>query len=132
MRYGIFVLASVVDLLIGSIFYVELRSMVVLEFELASLVVMYILTVGNMELVNLGKRMAVLVQELLALEESIGNVSTGMTADVIEQKLKKTRYSSLDAVVARYSQECDLKCSICQVLQSSYSIEVSALFDSTR
>ena len=66
--------------------------------------------------------MAVLVQELLALEERIGNVSTGLTSDVIEQKLKKTRYSSLDAVVARYSQECDIKCCICQVLRSSSTV----------
>ncbi|KAG0608896.1 hypothetical protein M758_8G141300 [Ceratodon purpureus] len=53
-------------------------------------------------------------EELLALEERIGNVSTGLTSDAIAQKLKRTRYSSLDAVVARYSQECDIKCSICQ------------------
>lgn len=53
-------------------------------------------------------------EELLALEERIGNVSTGVTSEVMAQKLKKTRYSSLDAVVARYSQECDIKCSICQ------------------
>lgn len=53
-------------------------------------------------------------EELLALEERIGNVSTGVSPDVLAQKLKKTRYSSLDAVVARYSQECDIKCSICQ------------------
>ena len=59
--------------------------------------------------------MAGLMQELLALEERIGNVSTGVSSEVMEQKLKKTRYSSLDAVVARYSQECDIKCSICQV-----------------
>lgn len=53
-------------------------------------------------------------EELLALEERIGNVSTGVSSEVMAQKLKKTRYSSLDAVVARYSQECDMKCSICQ------------------
>lgn len=56
------------------------------------------------------------VQELLALEERIGNVSTGVSSEAMAQKLKKTRYSSLDAVVARYSQESDIKCSICQVL----------------
>lgn len=66
--------------------------------------------------------MGVGVQELLALEERIGNVSTGLTSDAIAQKLKRTRYSSLDAVVARYSQECDIKCSICQVLGSSGSV----------
>jgi len=55
------------------------------------------------------------VQELLALEERIGNVSTGVTAEVVAQKLKRSRYSSLDVVVARFSEECDIKCSICQV-----------------
>lgn len=53
-------------------------------------------------------------EELLALEERIGNVSTGVSSEAMAQKLKKTRYSSLDAVVARYSQESDIKCSICQ------------------
>lgn len=53
-------------------------------------------------------------EELLALEERIGNVSTGVAPDVLAQKLKKSLYSSLDVVVARFSQECDVKCSICQ------------------
>lgn len=57
------------------------------------------------------------MQELLALEERIGNVSTGVAPDVLAQKLKKSLYSSLDVVVARFSQECDVKCSICQVTQ---------------
>jgi hypothetical protein len=54
-------------------------------------------------------------EELLALEERIGNVSTGVTAEVVAQKLKRSQYSSLDVVVARFSEECDIKCSICQV-----------------
>ncbi|CAM6044655.1 unnamed protein product [Sphagnum compactum] len=53
-------------------------------------------------------------EELLALEERIGNVSTGVTAEVVAQKLKRSQYSSLDVVVARFSEECDIKCSICQ------------------
>jgi hypothetical protein len=63
--------------------------------------------------------MVVFVQELLALEKRIGNVNIGVPSKMMAQKLKKTRYSSLDAVVARYSQECDIKCSICQVLHIS-------------
>jgi hypothetical protein len=55
------------------------------------------------------------VQELLALEERIGNVSTGVTLEVIGQRLKRSQYSSLDAVVDHFSEECDIKCSICQV-----------------
>ncbi|CAK9191731.1 unnamed protein product [Sphagnum troendelagicum] len=53
-------------------------------------------------------------EELLALEERIGNVSTGVTAEVVAQKLRRSQYSSLDVVVARFSEECDIKCSICQ------------------
>ncbi|CAK9215215.1 unnamed protein product [Sphagnum troendelagicum] len=53
-------------------------------------------------------------EELLALEERIGNVSTGVTAEVAAQKLKRSQYSSLDAMVAHFSEECDIKCSICQ------------------
>jgi hypothetical protein len=49
------------------------------------------------------------------LEERIGNVSTGVTAEVAAQKLKRSQYSSLDAMVAHFSEECDIKCSICQV-----------------
>jgi hypothetical protein len=54
------------------------------------------------------------VQELLALEETIGNVSTGVTFEVIHQRLKRSQYSSIDAVVDHFSDECDIKCSICQ------------------
>jgi len=42
-------------------------------------------------------------------------VSTGVTAEVAAQKLKRSQYSSLDAMVAHFSEECDIKCSICQV-----------------
>jgi hypothetical protein len=49
------------------------------------------------------------------LEERIGNVSTGVAAEVAAQKLKRSQYSSLDAMVAHFSEECDIKCSICQV-----------------
>jgi hypothetical protein len=54
-------------------------------------------------------------EELLALEERIGNVSTGVTFEVIHQRLKRSQYSSIDAVVDHFSEECDIKCSICQV-----------------
>jgi len=53
-------------------------------------------------------------EELLALEERIGNVSTGLTPDEVVEKLTKSYYSSLDAVTASYSEEYDIKCSICQ------------------
>lgn len=60
------------------------------------------------------------LQELLALEERIGNVSTGLTPDEVVEKLTKSYYSSLDAVTASYSEEYDIKCSICQVIMSSF------------
>jgi hypothetical protein len=55
------------------------------------------------------------LQELLALEDRIGNVSTGLTAEAVAEKLKRSCYSSLDVVGAEFSQEYDTKCSICQV-----------------
>jgi hypothetical protein len=55
------------------------------------------------------------LQELLALEDRIGNVSTGLTAEAVTEKLKRSCYSSLDVVGAQFSQEYDTKCSICQV-----------------
>ncbi len=55
------------------------------------------------------------LQELLALEDRIGNVSTGLTAEAVAEKLKRSCYSSLDVVGAQFSQEYDTKCSICQV-----------------
>ncbi|KAH7296091.1 hypothetical protein KP509_26G008400 [Ceratopteris richardii] len=53
-------------------------------------------------------------EELLALEERIGNVSTGLDEERISLCLRESKYSSLDAAVAAISQESDIKCSICQ------------------
>lgn len=53
-------------------------------------------------------------EELLALEERIGNVSTGLSDESISKCLRETKYSSLDATVAALSQDCDMKCCICQ------------------
>jgi hypothetical protein len=47
-------------------------------------------------------------------------VSTGLTPDEVVEKLTKSYYSSLDAVTASYSEEYDIKCSICQVIMSSF------------
>jgi hypothetical protein len=63
--------------------------------------------------------MVVFVQELLALEKRIGNVNIGVPSKMMAQKLKKTRYSLLDAVVVRNSQECAIKYSICHVFHIS-------------
>ncbi|CAK9870797.1 unnamed protein product [Sphagnum jensenii] len=53
-------------------------------------------------------------EELLALEDRIGNVSTGLTVEAVADKLKTSYYSSLNMAIARFSQEYDIKCSICQ------------------
>lgn len=53
-------------------------------------------------------------EELLALEESIGNVSTGLSDEIISKCLRESKYSSLYVTVASRSQESDMKCSICQ------------------
>ena len=56
-----------------------------------------------------------LFQDLLALEERIGNVNTGLSEDIIQKCLKVAHYSSLDAASAIISQENEVKCCICQV-----------------
>eukprot|EP00249_Psilotum_nudum_P012003 c23520_g1_i1 orf=144-2543(+) len=53
-------------------------------------------------------------EELLALEERIGNVNTGLTDEAIAKCLRTSKYSSLDVTVATVSQESEVKCSICQ------------------
>ncbi|KAJ7558326.1 hypothetical protein O6H91_04G033700 [Diphasiastrum complanatum] len=53
-------------------------------------------------------------EELLALEERIGNVCTGLTEDGISEKLKTIKYSSQDASATSPLQETVVKCSICQ------------------
>eukprot|EP00249_Psilotum_nudum_P022556 c28562_g3_i2 orf=676-3363(+) len=53
-------------------------------------------------------------EELLALEERIGNVSTGLSDETIAKCLRTSKYTSLDATVAVISQESEVKCSVCQ------------------
>ncbi|BBM98183.1 hypothetical protein MPTK1_1g11510 [Marchantia polymorpha subsp. ruderalis] len=53
-------------------------------------------------------------EELLALEERIGNVSTGLNPDMVNKRLKRSKYSSQAVAVSSCSQESDIKCSICQ------------------
>ncbi|MCO5561212.1 hypothetical protein L7F22_014833 [Adiantum nelumboides] len=53
-------------------------------------------------------------EELLALEERIGNVNTGLDEEKIALSLRESKYSSLDATVAAISQDSDIKCSVCQ------------------
>lgn len=53
-------------------------------------------------------------EELLALEEMIGNVNTGLSEDNVDKCLKTSTYSCSDATSGGNSQESDLKCSICQ------------------
>ena len=55
-------------------------------------------------------------QELLALEESIGNVCTGLKEDMISRCLKGHTYVQKDDC---NQEDSEMKCSICQVnLQS--------------
>ena len=51
-------------------------------------------------------------QELLALEESIGNVCTGLKEDMISRCLKGNTYVQKDDCNQEVSE---MKCSICQV-----------------
>jgi hypothetical protein len=55
-------------------------------------------------------------QELLALEERIGNVSTGINEDIVTKMLKQRTFSSW-----RLKASSDLEpCCICQVLICSW------------
>ncbi|KAJ7535461.1 hypothetical protein O6H91_12G035100 [Diphasiastrum complanatum] len=53
-------------------------------------------------------------EDLLALEERIGNVCTGVTEDVISKNLIRRNYSSRDVADSSTSLETEVKCSICQ------------------
>lgn len=53
-------------------------------------------------------------EELLALEERIGNVNTGLSDDIIAKCLKQSTYASSNITAAAVSQESEIKCSICQ------------------
>ncbi|KAI5054498.1 hypothetical protein GOP47_0030606 [Adiantum capillus-veneris] len=53
-------------------------------------------------------------EELLALEERIGNVNTGLNEDEVKKCLKVSMHSCSDVAVMVNSQECDSKCSVCQ------------------
>lgn len=53
-------------------------------------------------------------EELLALEERIGNVSTGLSDETMAKCLKTSKYSSSDITIAVATHESDIKCSICQ------------------
>ncbi|XVF48179.1 hypothetical protein PTKIN_Ptkin03bG0169800 [Pterospermum kingtungense] len=58
-------------------------------------------------------------EELLALEERMGDVSTALSEEVLSKCLRKSFYdatSSDDANVISDSEKDDVKCSICQVL----------------
>ena len=55
------------------------------------------------------------MQELLALGESIGDVNTGLSNEIICTCLSESKYSPLDATLASLSADSDVKCSICQV-----------------
>ncbi|KAL2651651.1 hypothetical protein R1flu_019779 [Riccia fluitans] len=53
-------------------------------------------------------------EELLALEERIGNVSTGLNPETVNKRLERSKYSTRSVAVSSCSQESDIKCSICQ------------------
>eukprot|EP00250_Pteridium_aquilinum_P015546 c22640_g2_i1 orf=410-2218(-) len=53
-------------------------------------------------------------EELLALEERIGNVNTGLSEENICKCLKTSKHSSYDMMASAVSQESEIKCSICQ------------------
>ncbi|KAH7421498.1 hypothetical protein KP509_13G060600 [Ceratopteris richardii] len=52
-------------------------------------------------------------EELLALEERIGNVSTGLDGEDVQKCLKTTKHSSAVITITK-AEDNDLKCSICQ------------------
>lgn len=65
------------------------------------------------------------MQELLALEERIGNVSTGLSEETILNRLKQKKYSL--AVVSQLEAE---PCCICQVIMTTMTMCMRCMFDS--
>ena len=59
--------------------------------------------------------MVKLLQELLALEERIGNVNTGLSEDIIQKCAKAINFASLNEASTVICLESEVKCSICQV-----------------
>ncbi|KAH7307252.1 hypothetical protein KP509_22G051600 [Ceratopteris richardii] len=53
-------------------------------------------------------------EELLALEERIGNVNTGLSEESIKKCLRSEAYTSPDITNGYVPQEIEIKCSICQ------------------
>lgn len=53
-------------------------------------------------------------EELLALEERIGSVNTGLTEDAVSKCLTRFLYTSDVAAATSTSQESEVKCSVCQ------------------
>ncbi|MCO5594471.1 hypothetical protein L7F22_048501 [Adiantum nelumboides] len=53
-------------------------------------------------------------EELLALEERIGNVNTGLSEDNVQKCLKVSTHSCINVTAIANLQECNSKCSICQ------------------
>lgn len=53
-------------------------------------------------------------EELLALEESIGNVCTGLGKDAILRSIKIKKYSFMEIAANSVRQDSEVKCSICQ------------------
>ena len=55
-------------------------------------------------------------QELLALEERIGVVSTGLSKEAISKCVKLRKYAPSPSCVNPVPEDIEIKCSICQVL----------------
>ncbi|KAJ7554023.1 hypothetical protein O6H91_06G123000 [Diphasiastrum complanatum] len=53
-------------------------------------------------------------EELLALGEQIGDVCTGLSEEVISQKLKTSDYVHHDTIATSVFQETEVKCCVCQ------------------
>jgi hypothetical protein len=68
--------------------------------------------------------MVAFFQELLALEERIGNVSTGLSEEIVIKLLKQRKFSSWRLKASSDHEPC----SICQVLISPGSIINSYIF----
>ncbi|XP_042379642.1 uncharacterized protein LOC121972091 isoform X1 [Zingiber officinale] len=64
-------------------------------------------------------------EELLELGDKIGHVSTGLREEEILRSLRKGKDSIFSSLARRYSNEVELKCSICQVGLSEEEYEVS-------
>ena len=63
----------------------------------------------------------------MALEESIGVVSTGLSEEAISKCVKLRKYAPSPSCVNPVPEDIEINCSICQVLHTKTSVDGNIL-----